>query len=413
MLAPGQQDLSAGGGSALVFDDASGAADTRRVFTFTHDVASGVQDARVLLGTQRLADVTGVVPDFILPPGMLAPRAGRVCYIVYPPQPDGVATGVRDCVAFGKFTGDVGPFGAPTPVTPDDRSLQRVDFRGSNADDWAGQLTPTPQSNAGAVVTMQTLCGDGQVSQGEQCDGDALGGATCASLGFASGTLSCDQCHLDASKCTACGNGAINGKEECDGTDFGGRTCASLGFTGGTLTCSATCRLSTRNCSPDFLVPGGGAAGPECLAEWRVTNPTARPAADGRAPVRQRCKDGDGGCDADPAAGTCSFTVAVCLAHADARVPACKPRAIESWTLRSGGADALVAAVAALGPSSTADGMVTFAPPLDATERCTAPVALSVPTRGHRPGALRLVARTVAAGGKPRDADALKLVCIP
>jgi len=52
------------------------------------------------------------------------------------------------------------------------------------------------------------------VSQGEQCDGDALAGATCASRGFASGTLQCAQCHFDASGCSFCGNGVINGREE-------------------------------------------------------------------------------------------------------------------------------------------------------------------------------------------------------
>jgi len=194
MLAPGQQFLSDGGGArgpaVLIFDDATGSADTRRVFTFTHDLSVGAMDSRILIATSALASVSGVTPDFVLPPGMLASKSGRVCYYVNPPQADGQQTGVIDCVAYGAFTGGNGPFGAPTPITPDDRSLQRSAVTGINANDWTGVLTPTPQNNAADAAQLQTLCGDGLVSQGEECDGTALGGKTCASLGFATGTVS-------------------------------------------------------------------------------------------------------------------------------------------------------------------------------------------------------------------------------
>jgi hypothetical protein len=422
MLAPGQQFLSDGGGSRgasdLVFDDASGAAETRRSFIFTHDLAAGGQGSRILIATSALAAVAGVTPDFVLPPGTLAPRHGRVCYRVNPPQASN-ATGVIDCVAYGKFTGDVGPFGPPTPITPDDRSLQRVGFSGSAADDWASTLGPTPANNAGVTATLATLCGDGNVSQGEDCDGQALAGKTCASLGFATGDLVCRECHFDTTGCTFCGNGAINGKEECDGADVGGRSCTSLGFTGGSLQCTERCRLSTRSCDPTFFVPGGGPPGADCLAEWRVTNAAGRPGADGKAPVRQRCRDGDPGCDAEPGAGVCAFTVAVCLDRTDARLGsgsrACRRAPIASWTLLRPGAgtEELVPAVDLLGPSTTTGSTVTFSPPLDATERCTAAVRVTVPTRGRRAGTVVLRARTAAAGGRPRDADVLKLVCVP
>jgi len=423
MLAAGQQLLSDGGGTrgpaVLVFDDASGSPDTRRVFTFTHDLAIGLAGSRILLATPGLTSLAGFAPDFVLPPGMLAPRDGRVCYFVNPPQAAGQPTGVIDCVAYGKFTGENGPFGPPTPITPDDRALRRSALTGRNVDDWTGVLRPDPTSDAGNDQTLTTLCGDGAVSQGEQCDGDALAGATCASLGFASGMLQCAQCHFDASRCSFCGNGVINGREECDGADLGGRTCATLGFTGGTLGCTSACRLSTRSCDPTFFVPGGGPPGPECLAEWRVMNATGRPGADGKAPARQRCRDGDPGCDADRAAGTCTFSVALCFDRTDARLPRCRPAAIGSWTVLKpavgDGDDAahLLAAAAALGPSATAGNAVTFTPSLDVSERCTEPVAIVVPTRGRRPGVRVLRARTAGAGGHPRDLDALKLVCVP
>ena len=38
-----------------------------------------------------------------------------------------------------------------------------------------------------------------------------------------------------------CGNGVKDGTEVCDGTDLGGATCASLGYDSGTLTCRANC----------------------------------------------------------------------------------------------------------------------------------------------------------------------------
>ena len=40
-------------------------------------------------------------------------------------------------------------------------------------------------------------------------------------------------------------------------------------------------------------------------------------------------------------------------------------------------------------------------------------VAVTVPTRGKQPGKLVLKTLTVATGGRPRDADTLKLVCSP
>src|SRR5206468_2200964 len=166
-------------------------------------------------------------------------------------------------------------------------ALRRIALTGRNVDDWRGVLEPDPTNVAGNDKTLSTLCGDGAVSQGEQCDGDALGGATCASLSFASGTLTCTQCHFDTSRCSLCG---------------------------------------------------------------------------------------DVGCDADRAAGTCTFSVALCFDRADTRLPRCRAAPIESWTLvkPTSGADVegMLAAAARLGPSSAAGTALTFSPPLEASERC-------------------------------------------
>ncbi len=55
-----------------------------------------------------------------------------------------------------------------------------------------------------------------------------------------------------------CGNGAIetaNG-EDCDGIALGGATCSSIGWTGGTLGCDASCHFDTTACGPEVCAPG-------------------------------------------------------------------------------------------------------------------------------------------------------------
>jgi hypothetical protein len=424
LLAPGQRSLSSAGGRGttdLVFFDATGSPAAARVVTFTRDLDQAQAGSRVLVATQALAAFAGVTPDLILPTGVLAPLAGRVCYRVNDPQDPNQNTGIIDCVAYGKYAGGTGTNGPPTPLTPQNRSLQRVNTTGTTVFDFDATLEPTPQNNAGVGVRLATLCGDGFVTGGEECDGTVPEGKTCASVGFASGKLACRQCHLDTSKCSFCGNDAINAGEECDGADLGGRTCERLGFTGGTLVCSDQCTVSTAGCDATFFVPGGGPRGPECLAAWRVLNATRRPGADGKAPVRQPCKSGDAGCDGDVLPGSCTFSLALCLDRDDARLAkgttACaRPRIERVELLKPAGdanAAALLAAVGALGASSIEGGGVTFTPSLEATERCTDTVAVTVPTRGAKPGKLVLKLATTAAGGRPVDRDTIRLVCVP
>lgn len=55
---------------------------------------------------------------------------------------------------------------------------------------------------------------------------------------------------------TGCGNGIQEGSEQCDGSDLGGATCVSLGYAGGTLSCQADCTFNTSACTS-----GGGGGG--------------------------------------------------------------------------------------------------------------------------------------------------------
>jgi len=103
-------------------------------------------------------------------------------------------------------------------------------------------------------------CGDGylQAAGGEACDGYELGGATCMSLGLGGGTLACDvQCQLDTAGCEVsadCGDGIIQAQqgEDCDGQDLGGATCVSRGFSqgSGALGCNAACAFDEAACVP-------------------------------------------------------------------------------------------------------------------------------------------------------------------
>ena len=63
------------------------------------------------------------------------------------------------------------------------------------------------------TTTGGSVCGDGMVSPGEQCDGDDLNGETCESLGYASGMLACDPvtCTYDASACMVDMDGGSGG----------------------------------------------------------------------------------------------------------------------------------------------------------------------------------------------------------
>ena len=60
---------------------------------------------------------------------------------------------------------------------------------------------------------------------------------------------------------SVCGNNLKEAGEQCDGTDLGGATCQSLGYSGGTLSCNPNCTFNTSNCTAGGGAGGGGGGG--------------------------------------------------------------------------------------------------------------------------------------------------------
>lgn len=137
--------------------------------------------------------------------------------------------------------------------------INQMDSDGDGVFDVFDQCPGTPPGMTvdvhGCPTAPNSVCGDNVKSATETCDGLDLGGQTCASLGLASGVLTCSQdcSYFDASSCgsastPSCGDGHIDAFETCDGPDLGGQTCASLGFSSGTLTCNSNCKLNANGC---------------------------------------------------------------------------------------------------------------------------------------------------------------------
>ena len=97
-------------------------------------------------------------------------------------------------------------------------------------------------------------CGNGVLDPGEECDGENLGGNTCGDVGnYVGGTLSCNaDCTFNTDECQAhedCGNGVIDEGEDCDGDELGGNTCEDVGdYLGGVLACRNDCTFDVSGC---------------------------------------------------------------------------------------------------------------------------------------------------------------------
>jgi hypothetical protein len=106
-------------------------------------------------------------------------------------------------------------------------------------------IDPTP-TDTNQLITQ--TCGNNSTEGTEICDGTALNSNTCITQGFASGTITCNSACTGfvTTACTGaptqtCGNNIREGTETCDTNALSSQTCASRGYASGTLGCSSTC----------------------------------------------------------------------------------------------------------------------------------------------------------------------------
>lgn len=133
-----------------------------------------------------------------------------------------------------------------------------------------GMLTCTRACRWDTSECLRACCGDGEITRGEQCDGDERMGLTCEALGYDGGTLGCSAvCRIDASGCTGdggrCGDGFASAflGERCDVGVSALGTCVDFGYASGTIGCAPDCRTHDfTGCVPRTLGAGGACAEP-------------------------------------------------------------------------------------------------------------------------------------------------------
>ena len=110
-----------------------------------------------------------------------------------------------------------------------------------------------------SLCSSLPVCGNDVVEGGEVCDGTDLDGVvSCASFGYrGTEAVSClPTCAAyDLSLCTGaagrCGDSHVQGGEQCDGSELGGASCISLGYSSGDLSCRDNCSFDVSLCVLD------------------------------------------------------------------------------------------------------------------------------------------------------------------
>lgn len=67
---------------------------------------------------------------------------------------------------------------------------------------------------------------------------------------------------------SVCGNGIIDVGEQCDGSNLNGQSCIGLGYNGGSLSCNTDCTFKTSGCTS--APPGGGGGGVMPPSETKI-----------------------------------------------------------------------------------------------------------------------------------------------
>ncbi len=114
-------------------------------------------------------------------------------------------------------------------------------------------------SECGTASTQ--TCNNGKIDSGEDCDGSLFANNknTCSAWDakYTSGSVSCNNCKVDLSKCSAgavCGNGQIDSGELCDGSLFANNknTCSAWDakYPSGSVSCNG-CKVDLSKCNAD------------------------------------------------------------------------------------------------------------------------------------------------------------------
>ncbi len=172
MYASGQQFVA--GHAVSFYNPAGGQVGSAK---FGADVASGANQATILVATPAAEAEFGVAADLSMPPAVLDPSGGAVCWEAY------------DCVSWGGFAGSVKPSpGAPAAPggIPDGQALRRTiapgcaslleaaDDHGNSAADLEA-VFPAPRPNSVAPTERPCSGGGGGGGSGGQGSGGGQG----------------------------------------------------------------------------------------------------------------------------------------------------------------------------------------------------------------------------------------------
>jgi extracellular elastinolytic metalloproteinase len=135
---------------------------------------------------------------------------------------------------------------------------------GLGSDAVSGGSSSTNVTNGFAVPAgCNILCGNGVIDAGEQCDGGALGGATCGDVACATGTPTCTaQCTLEYGACGDCAvcdfDGVCEAGEDCTGCPSDCVSGSGGGASCGNGVCEAADGEDCLSCAQDCNGKTGG-----------------------------------------------------------------------------------------------------------------------------------------------------------
>ena len=116
--------------------------------------------------------------------------------------------------------------------------------------------TRCQQCTGGILNNIQSYCPlDANLQQANACNPATSGVVSqCVYPGASGSGFTVSIASSSFTPINPCGDGVKNGGEVCDGSDLGGASCISLGFAGGTLSCNGACNgYVTTSCTSNYV----------------------------------------------------------------------------------------------------------------------------------------------------------------